>query len=289
MPKFIYYIILLLLCSQVTYLHATELTIAWEIENLDAPESVLYDMQHKILFVSNVNGSPLEKNKKGYISVISLQGEIKKKHWVENLNAPKGISRYGDLLYVADLDTLIEINIDNGKIENRYYSNSAKFLNDVVVDKNAVVYVSDMFTNKIFQLNNKVFEVWLHNNELEYPNGLYIENEHLIVGSWGNITQGFTTDVLGHLKSVSLIDKTVTSLGNAQPVGNLDGVEADGHGNFFVTDWMNGGLFLISKNGDAEKILELPQGSADLEVIPDKNLIIIPKMLENKLTAYYIN
>ncbi len=280
---------LTLLLIVINPIFANEFSVEWELENLDAPESVLYDNQHDVVFLSNVHGAPDDKDGKGYISVLSLTGEIKNKHWVSGLNAPKGLGRYKHLLYVADIDRLIQININNGRIERRYYSANAKFLNDVIVASNGDVYVSDMVTNTIYRLANDEFTIWLQSDELENPNGLYIEDNHIIVGSWGKMTDGFNTEVPGHLKSVSINDKQIKSLGNAEPVGNLDGVEADGSGNFYVTDWLNGGLFLISKTGEATKLLELPQGSADHDVILQKNLILIPKMLENKLTAYQIN
>ena len=277
---------LIFLASEVM---ANELTVLWELDNFDKPESMLYDKQHNVVFVSNVDGVPNEKDGKGYISVLSLQGEIKNKYWVTGLNAPKGLGRYDNLLYVTDIDTLLEINIDNGKIQNRYYSPEAKFLNDVIVNDNGHVYVSDMVTNSIYCLVDNEFSVWLQSDELENPNGLYIENGHLIVGAWGKMTDGFSTDIPGHLKSVSLKDKQIKSLGHGKPVGNLDGVEVDGKGNFYVTDWMSGGLFLISRTGDAEKVLQLPKGSADHDVVLSEGIILVPRMLEDKLTAYKIH
>lgn len=278
--------LLLLVCNN---LYAIQLTQWWEIENLDTPESVLYDEQHNVIFISNVDGAPNEKDGKGYISVVSVNGEIENKYWIEGLNAPKGLARNGNLLYVSDLDTLVEINIDNGKILHRYIAPKAKFLNDVAVNNDDSVYVSDMVTNTIYQLKDKKFTVWLQDAALENPNGLLIENDDLIIGSWGKMIDGFATNIPGHLKRVSLITKEIESLGNGNPIGNLDGVESDGTGRYYVTDWLNGGLFLIDRTGHAEIILSLEKGSADHEVVLEKSLIIIPKMLEDKVTAYKIN
>ena len=146
-----------------------------------------------------------------------------------------------------------------------------------------------MVANAIYRLSDGELSIWLQSDELENPNGLYIEDDQLIVGAWGKMTNGFSTDIPGHLKTVSLKNKAIKSLGHGKPVGNLDGVESDGYGNFYVTDWLNGGLYLISKSGDAKKILELAQGSADHDVILSENLILMPKMVENKLTAYQIS
>ncbi len=263
-----------------------EFTVLWEIDDLNTPESVLYDTQRDIIFLSNVDGAPTDKDNKGYISVLTIQGEMLNKHWVTGLNAPKGLGVYKDTLYVTDIDTLLAININNGKVEQRYYASEAKFLNDIIIDSNGVVYVSDMGTSSIYRLVDNEFTIWLQDDKLENPNGLYLENDHLIVGSWGRMANESSMNALGHLKIVSIKDKSINSLGDGTPIGNLDGVESDGNGNFYVTDWVDGTLFLIQRNGQAEKLLNFPQGSADHEVVLDKKIMIIPKMMEDKLTAY---
>ena len=102
------------------------------------------------------------------------------------------------------------------------------------------------------------------------------------------MVDGFATKTPGHLLTVSFADRKLADLGDGRPVGNLDGLEADGAGNYFVTDWMAGGLLRISPSGEAVLLLDLPQGSADLEYVADKRLIVIPMMNEGKLVAYRV-
>jgi hypothetical protein len=59
-----------------------------------------------------------------------------------------------------------------------------------------------------------------------------------VVGSWGEMTDRFETEVPGHLKVVDFETMEVQSLGDGTPVGNLDRVEPDGPGNYLVSDWM---------------------------------------------------
>jgi sugar lactone lactonase YvrE len=80
------------------------------------------------------------------------------------------------------------------------------------------------------------------------------------MGAWGVMTEGFSTRVPGHLKTISLRDKKIKSLGSGAPAGNLDGVEADGHDAYFVTDWMAGKLYRIHPGGEADLLLPLGQG-----------------------------
>ncbi|MDH5358538.1 MAG: SMP-30/gluconolactonase/LRE family protein [Gammaproteobacteria bacterium] len=272
-----------------TEVHSPLLVPAWQTSSsLQQPESVVYDTQRDTLFVSNVNGGPNDADGNGYISQLSLNGEILEQHWLDGLNAPKGLALVGNSLYVADINELVVIDIASKKIRQRYLAPNAKFLNDVAADSKGNVYVSDMMTNTIHRLSNGQFEIWLHDDQLEAPNGLLIEGNKLLVGSWGNMTDGFSTKIAGHLKTINIDTKHIESLGNKTPAGNLDGVEADGHGNYFVTDWMVGKLLHITPAGDSITLIALDQGSADLTVLLKQDLVIIPMMLSAKVMAFQI-
>lgn len=269
--------------------HAGEVEAVWETAGFKNPESVVYDDQRDLLYVSNVNGQPDDKNGKGFIATVAMDGTIKQRDWVTGLNAPKGLAIHGDRLYAADIDTLVEIDIASGKILNRYVVGDARFLNDVAAADDGSIYVSDMMLNRIHRLENGVFSIWLENDQLENPNGLQVVHDNLVVGSWGVMTDGFATDTPGHLKTVALADKSISSIGSGEPIGNLDGVEVDLEGDFYVTDWMAGKLLHVTPDGEVEQLLDLNQGSADLEYIPGKSLILIPMMNDGTLQTYRIH
>jgi sugar lactone lactonase YvrE len=262
---------------------------AWNTQTVfQQPESVVYDSQRDLLFVSNVNGAPNEVDGNGYISQLSVDGKLIEQHWLTGLNAPKGLAIVGDTLYVADINQLVVIDIKHKKISKRYPVSDAKFLNDVVADSAGNVYVSDMLTDTIHRLTQGKLEVWLHDDALEYPNGLLIEGGNLIVASWGVMTDGFVTDIAGHLKTIDIASKKIQSLGDKTPVGYLDGLESDGEGNYFVTDWMVGKLLHIEPRGISKTLISLEPGSADLTVLPQQKLVIIPIMLSSNIVAYRI-
>jgi sugar lactone lactonase YvrE len=175
------------------------------------------------------------------------------------------------------------------KSTTRYEAPQARFLNDVTVDAAGNVYVSDMMDDAIYRLTGDSFGLWLRDEALEAPNGLLAEDGRIVVGSWGVITEGFATEAPGHLKTVSIAERSVASLGDGTPVGNLDGVEADGRGNYFVTDWMAGALLQVAPSGEAVLLLDLDQGSADHEYVAGEGLIVIPMMNDGKLVAYRVN
>lgn len=279
-------LLLLFTFHSLAYAHDENLQKLWETDGFSNPESVVHDRQANVLYVSNVNGAASEKDDNGFISKVSLDGEILEKEWVTGMHAPKGLAIHNNKLYTADIDSLIEIDIATASITNRYQVADAKFLNDVAASPAGEIYVSDMALNRIHVLKNGEFSLWLESPELEAPNGLLVQGDSLILGAWGVMTEGFSTEVPGHLKSISLKDKSITSIGDGTPIGNLDGVEADRDGDYYVTDWMVGKLFHIDRNGNAEVLLTLEQGMADHTYIQDKDMILLPMMMGNKLLAY---
>ncbi len=261
---------------------------AWTLtEGFAQPESVKYDANRARLYVSNVQGNPPEKDGKGYLSIVSLDGKLLKKVWVQDgLNAPKGMAIVGDTLYVSDVDGLVAIDINQGKVIQRHVAKDAKFLNDVTADKNGNVYVSDMLDNTIYCLCAGKFGEWVRSPDLLSPNGLLAEDQRLVIASWGIRTQGFETTTAGHLKMVTFADQKIASLGADKPVGNLDGLEADGTGGYYATDWMVGKLFHLDAKGNAHLVMELKPGSADHAYVADQKLLVIPMMNDNEVRAW---
>lgn len=258
-----------------------KLTQKWATtQDLKVPESVLYDEVREILYVSNINGSPLEKNGKGFISKVSLTGEIENLEWVTGLNAPKGSGFWQNKLYVTDIDELVEIDIETGEIINKYPAENAVFLNDITVDDSGKVYVSDMSAENsvIYKFSNGKLEVWLQDEQIVQPNGLFFEKGKLIVG---------TGD--GFLKNVDLADKSINAI--AKTGFGIDGVQSDGKGNFLVSDWQGKTAF-VSSSGEVKELMNTADAninSADIEFIPKKQLLLIPTFFDNRVVAYLLD
>ncbi len=268
---------------------AAELEVVWETEGFDGPESAVLDSDAGALYLSNVNGAPNEADGNGYVSKLSLTGEVMDKEWVTGLDAPKGMALHGGMLYVSDINKLVVIDVASGEIAATHEAPGSVFLNDVTAHEDGRIFVSDMATNTVHLLEGGSFAAWLQDDALENPNGLLAEGDRLLVGAWGVMNEDFSTDVPGHLKAVDYASKEITSLGSGEPVGNLDGVEADGKGGYLVTDWMSGGLYRFAADGSSELLMDLNQGSADHEVIEAEGIAIIPMMMDGKVTAYKVD
>jgi hypothetical protein len=66
----------------------------------------------------------------------------------------------------------------------------------------------------------------------------------------------------------------------------LDGLESTGKGSYVVSDWSAGKIFYVGTDGTASLLMQLPQGAADIAYLADRRLLIVPQMMENKVTAF---
>ena len=59
-----------------------------------------------------------------------------------------------DKLFIADVDELVEVDIDTAKIVKKYKASGSVCMNDVTHDKYGNVYVGDTYTDSIYRLNS---------------------------------------------------------------------------------------------------------------------------------------
>jgi sugar lactone lactonase YvrE len=265
-------------------------TEVWRLEGFATPESVVHDPARGLLYVSNVAGEPLERNGEGFLSIVSPEGEMLRREWVTGLNAPKGLAMHGATLYVSDLDRLVAIDVETGEVVGSWPVEGVQFLNDPAVTEDGRVFVTDMGRHAIYALEDDAITVWLEDEALQHPNGLRADGGRLVVAPWGqDMQEDFTTRVGGHLLTVDLATRQIAPLGSGEPVGNLDGLEPDGEGNWLVTDWIAGGLLRIRPDGSYEEVLDLPMGSADHHFIVGERLAIVPLMMDDVVVAYRLD
>ena len=130
--------------------------------------------------------------------------------------------------------------------------------------------------------------VFAQGEDLEYPNGLLVDGDRLIVGAWGAPNDDFTTDVPGRLFALDL-ETAEKTLITEDPLGNIDGVESDGRGGFVVSDYQAGTVMQVTASGDIVQLRQFVTGAADLAYIPEGNVLIVPHMNENQVIAYDVS
>ena len=222
-------------------------------------------------------GQPGERDGEGFISRLSIEGEVRKLRWITGLNAPKGMAVYGDRLYVSDIDELAVIDIRTDSVVERHPAEGAIFLNDVAVDAKRNVYISDSSKKNsvIYRFSDGEMEVWLRHKDIQSPNGLFVDGNRLIVGNSGDAT----------LKAVDLKDRTVKTEVNVG--SSVDGVKLDSKGNYIVTDW-RGRTALIDHEGGIYILLDTRNegiNAADIELVDEYDMIIIPTFSDNRVVG----
>ncbi len=274
---------LLLATTLISYGVAIEATKVWESEAvLKVPESVLLDGKTKQLYVANINGKPTDKDGNGFITILNLDGTVKSLEFSKGFDAPKGMAIYDKKLYVSDISTLRVVDLKSGKIVQNYPLQEAEFLNDVVATKNGIVYVSDYSaTNQaIYKLQNKKLTKWLNSEELfgERPNGLWIQNDKLIVGTKE-----------GNIYEVNQKTKEITTFKENVGTNGIDGILSFDEGRYITSDWA-GKVFVSSKSettqiidGTANKV-----NAADIWYDKATKKLYIPTFFDNRILCYDI-
>ncbi len=243
---------------------------------LKTPESVLYDRERGMIYVANVNMNPWEKDGNGFISKMDLQGNIIELEWLSGLSGPKGMGIIGNSLFVADIDEVVEFDIETGQAVNTYKVEGTPTLNDITVG-DGVVYISGSDSNKVFALKDGQVSVFLE-DDFGRPNGLFVEPGRLLM-----ITSGSS-----QLKSFDLDTKESVDL--VDGLGHGDGIVPVGNGDYLASSW-RGELFYIDSNWKRTQLLDTRDdkiNAADIDFIIDRNLLLVPTFFDNRVVAYQL-
>ncbi|WP_203291072.1 SMP-30/gluconolactonase/LRE family protein [Maricaulis parjimensis] len=201
---------------------APEFQEIWRLDGLEAPESVIADGRGGYI-VSNIAGEAAERNGAGYLARVSFDGALTERHWVTGFNAPKGMALHDGHLFVSDIDRLVEIDLGTGERMADYPMPGAGFLNDVAVLGDRVL-VSDSANSRIYALEDGVVSVWLEDAALAGVNGLFVEDNRLLV----------TTMSAGDILAVDLDDRSLTQL--LTGLDNADGIGPVA-GGYVISQW----------------------------------------------------
>lgn len=268
---------LALVCFSLVSINAQKATVQklWATDTiLKIPESVLVDDKENCLWVSNIDGASNGKDAKGSISKLSKTGTPINLDWVTGLNAPKGMAKYKQELYVADLTELIVIDIKKGFIKNKIKVEGSVFLNDVTVNKNGVVFVSDSRTGKVHRIENGIVSIEVEN--LQGPNGLLsIEDQLLILdrGSLLSVTPG------------GAISKIMDGMDPS-----TDGIERVAPNQYIVSCW-NGIVYFVAAGAQKITLFDTRSekiNSADIGYDAKNKIIYVPTFMKNSVVAYQL-
>ncbi|AEW01057.1 hypothetical protein A4D02_13940 [Niastella koreensis] len=192
------------------------------------PESVISD--GKFLYVTNIGKAldPGAKDGDGFISKLSLDGKVlEAKLNTSKLNAPKGTAIIRGMLYVADVDRIIGIEMATGKQLAEINLNPATgsgFVNDLTTKDDFTLFASCTDVGKIAEVNIRTGNVQIvanvkGANGITYDkanNRLYtcsfdfqnMKGGELGVITWKNFVPGYEKigDVHGAFDGLALLD-----------------------------------------------------------------------------------
>lgn len=275
----------------------TEPTQVSVTEGFATPESVLWDAEQQVWFVSNINGGPTEKDDNGFISRLGADGTIDSLHWVSGgrdgvtLNAPKGMAIVGDLLWVTDIDALRAFDRRSGALmASMEFGDQARFLNDIAAAPDGALYITDTGIaigpegmtrpgpDRIFKVVDGMMAVIAEGAHLEGPNGITWDaaNTRLIMVPFAG-TGLYTLSPEGR----------AGSLGTG--LGGHDGVEILADGRIIVSSWEGGSVFVVGMDGAENTVLVSGlDAPADIGLDRARNLVAIPLFNENRVEFWRI-
>ncbi len=252
------------------------LTLKWSTpRTLSEPGSVCYDPIGELLYVSSINGEPAARDGNGFISKVSLAGEVLQREWIAGLNAPKGMGIQDDLLLVADIDEIVAIDLTDGSVLARHSPPGAQFLNDLVVVSTWQALVSDSGADCIYSLEGDAIDTWYFSG-MEGPDGLLMHDGVLLVGCADCIL------------AVHLDNKAVGRL--IESTGPVDGLVSIGYGYRLFSDGI-GRVYLADDGIGPELLLDTTSGgigTGDFAYAAAAKLLLVPTLADDRVRAYRV-
>lgn len=270
--------------ADTTAARDTVLTVS---DGFRTPESVLYDSVLDTYIVSNINGSPFDKDDNGFLSRVAPDGHTVELRWVDGasdgvtLNAPKGMAIKGDTLFVADIEVVRLFDRASGAPLGVLPTPGATFLNDVTVGADGAVYVTDTGLRPGFEPSGSD-AVWrivsgsrprplVRDTSLGQPNGVWPSGGGVIVVGWKG--------------AVYYLDSTGRRTDLPRPPhGQLDGVIVrPGDGWIITSSWADSSIVGKFANQAWSTVATGLEAPADIGYDSRRDRLLIPLFNANRI------
>jgi hypothetical protein len=255
---------------------------------LSTPEAVLHDTVADVYLVSNIAGGPAEVDGNGFISRLSPDGEVLELRWIDGaaegveLNAPKGMEILGDSLYVADLDCVRIFVRTTGAPAGQTCFQGATFLNDVAVDQNRTLYVTDTGmqagpqglepsgTAAIYRFftDGRTARI-TSGEELGNPNGIAVGSRGVFVVTFGS----------GEVYQLAPDGSRTPVLSDPQ----LDGIEFIGEGGFLYSSWGASAVYQVTPAGEKITVVGGVDAPASIGYDASRRRVLVPLFNQDEI------
>ena len=254
---------------------------ALTIDGIVHPESAFTTRDGRI-FISEIGGV----GKKGDGRILEIFTNGQKKVIASGLNDPKGLLVEGNTIYVTDVDEIKKVSFDGNVspwIGPKDFPRKISFLNDLTIDRNTIIYVSDSgevvngerrggavyrisSTGKVSLLVDSA-----NDPNIQAPNGLLaFQRGFLMVAD-------FTTGVLSRIR---LRNFSVEKM--AEGFGGGDGLAFSGT-KLYISDWKGGKIWSIDLTAPGQNPRLFKEGftnPADIDVTSDGKFLVVPEMMK---------
>ncbi|WP_420321956.1 hypothetical protein [Flagellimonas sp.] len=233
----------------------------YQLQNV---ESVAFDPVNLVYYASCGKDYKLGTN--GYISKISSTGELLEATWIKDLNRPTGMAIRDNILYVADINRLLIIDIAKGQVMESIpepIPNSG--LNDVAVNHKGDLFITASFVHSIFKLEQEHLEIFIEDDEkLKWANGITFVGKDLIVGG-------------AHLVKIDIASKKIDVLILKPSIADFDGIVSDGMGGLYATTVENSALWHINENLEVKEMASGGGYFGDLDYLVSQKKLSIAR------------
>lgn len=243
-------------------------------------ESCTFDPERNLILAMNAGVAQEMEPNDGYVSLINPDGTVHTSKWIGEtrdgltLNQPLGSAIQGNLLYVADIDTVRTFDLATGEPRDAFQVPEANVLNGIGVSSDGTIYVSNTRPpERIYKITaDGEVSVFVDGAPLAVPNGVAIDPDgNIVVVNIGN-NEVLTFDTNGELVRTE----------HAVESGN-DGVVVLDDGTKYVSSVRFGSVSRIRPGEEAEIIAAGIPSAASMCYDSNQNQLVIPMNNHNAL------
>lgn len=251
----------------------------------EGPESARYDELRDEYLVSNLG--PREPGSSGFISRLAPDGTLIELRWISGdqngviLAAPLGIYLKDDLLYVADTKAVVIFDRRSGALLRSIEVSDALRLNDLVVDDDGTIYVTDSGSSSlpgaIYKISGggEVSFFAPRDSSLERPNGIALDaNGDIVHGGRG-------VNIVVRGKDGGIIREQTL------PNGQFDGIVRIPNGDLLVASQLGRNVYRVPADGSAVSVVaENLEAPAAIGFDPKRMRLLVPQIRAGSLTIF---
>lgn len=260
------------------------------------PESMRYDADQDVWFVSNVNGGT-ERDNNGFVSRVSGDGRLETLRFIAGgekgatLHGPKGMVIVGDTLWMTDIDAVRGFHRRTGApvATVDLASSGALFLNDITAGPDGALYLTDTGVrfdslgkrehtgpDRIFRIQGRKASIALESPALGQPNGITYDAE----------ARRF---LLAPIVGDSAVQEWSPGQDGVRRVaagpGRYDGVEVTPEGTVLVSAW-NDSSINAARDGRLVPLIRGVPSPADIGYDHKRRRIGVPLIADGRIEIW---